>query len=296
MTGIPPARRRLLGAALRRYRENLGYDLADAARVLDCDRSKISRIETGQRGISRRDLRDLLAEYGAGEQASRAMEAIGDPRRARGWWREYGDVLPEPAQDYLILEAAAAEVLLYDTQQVPALLQTADYAQAVASTGPGGPACLETRLASACLTRQEHVLAPDGPVVSAVVGEGALRQAVGGTALMRTQLAHLAAASAQVTIQVLPFAAGAHPAIGTGPATILRFAQPSDLGVVKLASLSGGVILAGPRQVARYVRAFTELQAVALPPDESAASSGTWPGIAIAPGALPAGRRPVRHR
>ena len=273
MTGIPPARRRLLGAALRRYRENLGYDLADAARVLDCDRSKISRIETGQRGISRRDLRDLLGEYGVPEQASRALEAIGDPRRARGWWREYGDVLPEPVQDYLILEAAAAEVLVYGTQQVPALLQTPDYAQAVAGTGLGVPAGLEARLASAWLTRQEHVLAPDGPTVSAIVGEGALRQAVGGTALMRTQLARLAAASAgsaQVTIQVLPFAAGAHPAIGTGPATVLRFAQASGLGVVKLASLSGGVLLAGDDEVARYVRAFTELQAVALAPDESA--------------------------
>ena len=214
MTGIPPARRRLLGAALRRYRENLGYDLADAARVLDCDRSKISRIETGQRGISRRDLRDLLGEYGVGEEVSRALEAIGDPRRARGWWREYGDVLPEPVQDYLILEAAAAEMLVYETQQVPGLLQTADYAQAVAGACLGVPAGLEARLASAWLTRQEHVLAPDGPVVSVVVGEAALRQAVGGTALMRTQLARLAAASAggaQVTVRVLPFAAGAAP-------------------------------------------------------------------------------------
>ena len=47
----PPARRRLLGAALRRHREGLGYSLADAARILECDPSKISRIETGHRGI-----------------------------------------------------------------------------------------------------------------------------------------------------------------------------------------------------------------------------------------------------
>ena len=52
MTGEPtPARRRLVGTALRRYRENVGYALEDAAKVLECDRSKISRIETGQRGI-----------------------------------------------------------------------------------------------------------------------------------------------------------------------------------------------------------------------------------------------------
>ena len=52
-------RRRLVGGALRRYREHMGYALEDAARVLDCDRSKISRIETGQRGIRPKELREL---------------------------------------------------------------------------------------------------------------------------------------------------------------------------------------------------------------------------------------------
>ena len=55
-------RRRLVGGALRRYRENVGYALEDAARVLECDRSKISRIETGQRGIRPKELRELLTE------------------------------------------------------------------------------------------------------------------------------------------------------------------------------------------------------------------------------------------
>ena len=73
MDGIPPVRRRLLGAALRRYRENLGYGLDEAARILECDRSKISRIETGQRGIRAKELRELLAEYGvAGYRAGGA--------------------------------------------------------------------------------------------------------------------------------------------------------------------------------------------------------------------------------
>jgi len=63
----PPVRRRLVGSALRRYRENFGLDLEDAARVLDCDRSKISRVETGQRGIRAFELRALLTEYGIDE-------------------------------------------------------------------------------------------------------------------------------------------------------------------------------------------------------------------------------------
>src|ERR1700721_45009 len=62
------ALRRLVGGALRGYRENLGYTLEDAARVLECDRSKVSRIETGQRGIRARDLRELMEEYGVAEE------------------------------------------------------------------------------------------------------------------------------------------------------------------------------------------------------------------------------------
>ena len=51
MTTVNPVRRVLVGGALRRYREGIGYSLDDAAKVLECDRSKISRIETGHRGI-----------------------------------------------------------------------------------------------------------------------------------------------------------------------------------------------------------------------------------------------------
>ena len=82
MTTAPPVRRRLVGGALRRYRENLGYTLDDAARILECDRSKISRIETGQRGIRGKELRELLAEYGIDDQQQAILAALADPRGA----------------------------------------------------------------------------------------------------------------------------------------------------------------------------------------------------------------------
>ena len=83
MIEAPSARRLLIGAALRRYREDLGFLLEDAARVLECDRSKISRIETGQRGIRPKELRELLTEYGVSEQ-----EQSTDRHRPSGepWW------------------------------------------------------------------------------------------------------------------------------------------------------------------------------------------------------------------
>ena len=82
VTTAPPVRRRLVGGALRRYRENLGYTLDDAARILECDRSKISRIETGQRGIRGKELRELLAEYGIGDEQQKILTALADPRGA----------------------------------------------------------------------------------------------------------------------------------------------------------------------------------------------------------------------
>jgi transcriptional regulator with XRE-family HTH domain len=94
MIGTPPVRRRILGAALRRYRENLGYSLEGAAQILGCDRSKISRIETARRGIRPTELRDLLAEYGVDEPEQRTLASLVDPRADRGWWQDYADVLP----------------------------------------------------------------------------------------------------------------------------------------------------------------------------------------------------------
>src|SRR6202040_2102889 len=140
VTGDPPVRRRLVGGALRRYRENVGYALEDAARVLECDRSKISRIETGQRGIRPKELRDLLTEYGVAEPEQQTLTAIAHPHRAQGWWQPYTDVLPAPWLDYLITEAAASQIQAYQPQQVPDLLQTREYAREVAAAEPDLPA------------------------------------------------------------------------------------------------------------------------------------------------------------
>jgi transcriptional regulator with XRE-family HTH domain len=275
VTAIPPVRRRLVGAALRRYRESLGYGLEEAARILDCDRSKISRIETGQRGIRAKELRELLTEYGvpAGEQA--ALVAIAHRGRQHGWWQAYSDVLTDAGQDFIILEAAASEILAYEPVGVPDLLQTEDYAVAVAEADPN---CAEkeqrAHAVEAKLARQQLVLGERGTRLKVVIGEGALHQAVGGGDVMRPQLARLAglaeAGAGSVGLQVLPFAAGTYAVPGYGPMSILRFVDTPSLGVVHLAGLSGGVSLEGQEDVVRYIRAFAGLRAAALSPAASA--------------------------
>jgi transcriptional regulator with XRE-family HTH domain len=266
-------RRRLVGAALRRYRNHLGFGLAEAANVLDCDRSKISRVETGQRGIRPRELADLLTEYGASEGERSLLLAITHPRIARaGWWHEYADIVPAAHQDLMILEALASEILIYDDQQVPDLLQTQDYARAAAEADPGapGPGTID-RLAELSVTRQQRIVNSQSAMVTAVIGEAALRQQAGTAAIMRDQLrwlADLSSTSLNASLQILPFDASMHPK-HAAPMSILRFEDAPGLSVVHLRGLNGGIFLTSQTAVADHVRAFTQLQASAQPPSRS---------------------------
>jgi len=273
VAGETPVRRRLVGGALRRYRENLGYALEDAAKVLECDRSKISRIETGQRGIRPKELRELLTEYGVPEIEQLALVGLARRGGQGGWWAEYTDVVPESVADYFIMESVAAEIMTYEAQLVPDLLQIPDYARAIAAATPGSDADDRVdRLTAAKAARQDVTL---GRAVrlSVIIGEAALRQVVGGPQVMAAQLARLAELATDfpgITLQVLPFSAGAHAAGGSASLTILRFAEAPSLGVVYLEGLSGGVYLEGQTDIANYVRAFTLLRSSALTVTETA--------------------------
>jgi transcriptional regulator with XRE-family HTH domain len=268
VTGSPPVRRRLIGAALRRYRDNIGFPLDTAASILECDRSKISRIETGQRGIRGKELRELLTEYGVPASEQEILLAIAQTGRQRGgWWRAYADVLPEAAQDFILMESCASQALVYEPQRIPELLQTANYAAASVGADPAGGLADDAadRLVEVILTRQE-ALRERALRLEVVVGEAALHQVVGGADVMRAQLRRLAAvadAPGPVSIQVLPFSAGAQAAAASGPLAVLRFDKAPALGVVHLATLNGGVCETEADEVARYIRAFTQLRAAA---------------------------------
>lgn len=261
-----------MGGALRRYRERVGYALEDAARVLECDRSKISRIETGQRGIRAKELRELLAEYGVpdGEQAALTVIASRDGRP--GWWHPFAGSFSEAYLDYVIMESAAAEIMAYEAQLVPDLLQTDDYARAIAAAEPGYTTQEQREEAvMARAVRRQGVLSGKRRL-SVILGEGALRQAVGGPGVLAGQIGHLvqlAEERSDLTLQILPFSAGAHAAAGSGSLAILRFPDAPGLGVVYLEALSGGVYLESQADVARYVRAFALLRASALSPGDS---------------------------
>jgi transcriptional regulator with XRE-family HTH domain len=272
VTGDPPVRRRLVGGALRRYRESAGYTLEDAARILECDRSKISRIETGQRGIRPKELRELLTEYGVSASEQLALVAIASRGGRNSWWHAYGGILTDAYLDYVIMESAASEIMAYEAQLIPDLLQTDEYTLAIAAAEPGYLTNEQRENAvTAQAVRRQAVLSGSRPI-GVVLGEGALHQAVGGTDVLAGQVSHLVKLNAEypaITIQVLPFSAGAHAAAGGGSLAILRFPDAPSLGVVCLDAPSGGVYLESQSDVARYVRAFALLRASALSPADS---------------------------
>jgi transcriptional regulator with XRE-family HTH domain len=266
-------RRRLIGAALRRHRESAGYSLEDAALMLDCDRSKISRIETGGRGIRAAELRELLTEYDIPAPDQDVLLSIAWQRGDYGGWAGYREVLPEAFLDYLIIEAAASEIITYQAQQVPALLQTEEYAGAVIAASADVPVAWRDKVAESVLTRQRMVLTERESPVDVLLAEGALRQPVGTRQVMRGQLvrlAHSAVNDPHVTIRVIPYSAGANPGIGLGSPTLIRLGGLSDVGVVHLAGLAGGTLFDDPATVMAYGGALAKVGASALSPPESA--------------------------
>lgn len=274
MNGTPALRWRLVGEALRRYREDMHYSLKDAAKILECDFSKLSRIETGNRGIRRIELRELLAEYGADDRAQFVLCALANPLRLPGWWNEYPDVVRGDQRDMMVMESLAVNVFAYHAQQIPALLQTKEYAAAIIGADPSTPSpSARQRMVEALLARQKAILdAVAEPGLTVIIGEGALRQRAGGPDVMHSQLTRLAElcdSDSGVTVRVLPFDS-AHPGFDGGGLTILTLAPP-DLGIVHLAAFSGSFYLADRDDVGAYVTAFDQLREAALSAPDSAA-------------------------
>lgn len=265
------ARHTLVGSMLRQYRENLGYKLDDAARILECDRSKISRIETSQRGIRPMELRQLLTEYGVDSSTQATLVAITRPRVADSWWNSYRKVVGDGYLDFVVAEAVASCAWVYAPLYVPDLLQTEAYAEAVVAADATVSEDSEALAIEAMVTRQAAFLYERRTDLTVVIGEAALKQQVGGASVLREQLAHLAELTAdhpRVTIHILPFTIGAHTA-GSG-FSLLKFSATPTLGLVHVPGPGGGICLDDTVLVSAYAKVFSQMSWFALNPEQSA--------------------------
>jgi transcriptional regulator with XRE-family HTH domain len=269
----PTVQRLVLGGHLRRLREEAGMTTERAASSIRGSHSKISRMEHGRVGFKERDIADLLTLYGIGPGDEReALLGLAREASTPGWWQAYSDILPHWVEPYFGLEAAAASIREYELQFVPGLLQIEDYAQAVIRLGNLPSEEEVIRRAQARISRQEVLAREDPPKVWAVLDEGALRRVIGGPDIMRAQLEHLieVCEHPSVTLQILPFSAGAHRAMG-GPFTILRYTEPDLRDVVFIEQLTSALYLDKQTEVDAYLQVMEE---VCLQAEPSAKTPG----------------------
>lgn len=274
MTSKAAVRRRLVGQALRHYRNAFGFTVEDVAELVGCDLSKISRVETGQRGIKGEELRELLEWYGAPETEQDMLLAVEESTRGArpDWWQDYPAVLSGARLEYMIIEQYAARVLAYAPQTVPDLLQTAGYATCLAAATLAVPEGRETDAADIAQLRQRRLVETGRVELDAVIGEAALRLPVGDGQTMREQLQclyELASGGRRVTVRVLRSLEGVPAAQGAGAFAVLRFDTPYPLGLVRLDGPGSGLCLDERAAVDAYARAFIHLQSAALSPADS---------------------------
>jgi transcriptional regulator with XRE-family HTH domain len=263
----PTVRRRELGALLRKLRTEKGLTVEQAADRLLFSMSKLSRMETGHGLATPRDVRDLCDLYGVtdGAQRDHMMNLAAEAKR-QAWWQSY-DL---GYATYVGLEAEAVSISAFQSSVVHGLLHTADYARA----GHKGampllsPDQIELQI-EAKLTRQRILTRANPPRFGVVLDEAALHRVIGGRQVMAAQLAKILdmAALPNVTVQVLPYEVGAHPAVESN-FTILQLPVPTP-GVVFVEGLIGSTYLERDDDLIRYQMIFRKLESIALSPQGS---------------------------
>lgn len=275
--GDPTVLRMILGKQLEELRLRAGMTFAEAAEAIDVSHSTIRRMESAKVARLRPpDVEMLLRSYGVtGQDEIDAFLRTVREANQRGWWRDFRDVVPEWLAAYLSLEQAAQHIRCYEAQFVHELLQTPEYTRAMALATTIDPRAtsetVERRVALA-QQRQQLLLRPDAPRLWVVLDEAVLRRPFGGRAVMRAQLDRVCemAALPNVTVQIMPFAHGPHPAMWAGAFHLLRFEAPELPDIVYLSALLDAVHVDKRNEVMAYREALDRLSAQAAPANRTA--------------------------
>jgi transcriptional regulator with XRE-family HTH domain len=241
------------------------------AERMGCSPPTITRIEAAQTSARISDVTMMLEIYEVPGHTKDMLLQLARDARKRGWWDKISDSIPAYFQSYVGLEEDASSISGYESEYIPGLFQTEEYARAVISAEPTLPPEDELNdTLSIRMKRQERLTSTEPPEMWMVLNEAVIRRHVGGEGVMRRQLQHLLKLSSQnfATIQILTFDSGVHPAMNGG-FSILKFPKPSDPDVVYIEYWKGSIYLEAPVDVDAYNRLFDHLRARALGPDQS---------------------------
>ncbi|RKT18534.1 helix-turn-helix protein [Streptomyces sp. 1114.5] len=270
--GSPIVLRRRLGGELGKLRASRELNAKDVAAALGWSASKLSRIESGLVPLQERDAARLLAHYGVtSPDEVKHFLSLTRQSRQQGWWHAYGEAVPERFRAYVGFESDATKILTFQCELLPGLLQTEAYARNVMrSMQPTESAGeIERRLALR-MERQRILDRQDPPQIWAIIGEAAIRRPVGGNAVMAEQLRHIADLADErpnITVQVLPFSAGAHASMGAS-FSILFF---SDIpgSIVYSETITSKTYVEDQAEIARHEDVFHRLMASSIQPEKA---------------------------
>lgn len=266
----PTVRRRQLGARLRALRIARGWTVEQLAQELLCSPSKVSRMETGQRNASARDIRDLARLYDLDDAERQRLNKLAAEGKQHAWWQD----LALPYSTYVGLESEASLIRDFGLGLIPGLLQTHEYARAVLeATAPHlSPDDVEQRLKGRMARQDRVLLGPSPSHLAAIIDVSVLHRVVGDSAVMREQLEHLLEVSQlpHVTLRIIPYEVGALPA-ANNKFIILSFTSPELSDVVFIEGLTGDLYLEHPEDVRIYTAAFRKLEQLAATPSNTRA-------------------------
>jgi transcriptional regulator with XRE-family HTH domain len=266
--------RRQLGRRLRALREAAGKTREDVAATRLLSRSKLEMIEHGRVRVRPADVRELGLLYGADPDDIEIMREMALATDQQSYWQEFSDHFVKGFETYLDLESAACECWAFEPALVHGLLQTREYATAIErSTSIHALDEKTVRGHVQIRMHRRRLLSRDeDPLrLQVVLGETALRLAVGDPEVMAAQRRELLALDGRgnVDIRVLPDAAGPHPGF-RGGFVILTFDDPANPSLAYIETNMGARYTEDAVQVTRHREIFEVLLARSVPIKEFA--------------------------
>jgi transcriptional regulator with XRE-family HTH domain len=269
----PTLRRRKLVKELIAARQAAGMNASQLAAEIDLKPSAVSKIEKGTQGLTVRNIKAYARVTGLSKAKTEELLLLAANDDSHDdWLVEFSEDMPDWFALYPELEQDANQIWNYSPELVHGLAQTPDYAATIIQAG--FPEISPQELDRSLLlrtTRQSLLERADAPELHLVLNEAVVRRQVGGETVMAEQIRHLAVLARRdhVTIQVLPFSAGAHPGMKTG-FTLLRFPEGfDDMDCAYLENENGGVWQEVLDHVGRYAEVFERIRSMALSPQET---------------------------
>jgi transcriptional regulator with XRE-family HTH domain len=261
-------RRRFLGQELRQLREAAGITPVAAAKALGVSTSSLYRIETGGQAIKEPYVRVMASMGGADDTKLEELLIMCEEAAQPEWYYALTRSSPPWFKRFLGLESNASDIRTYCVELVDGLLQTEEYARAIALAGqPDASQQDLERYLALRRGRQALLESATPPRLHVVINQLALVSNAGGREVMRGQVARLLelARLEHVTIQVLEFGSGAHPAMTSG-FTLLGFDQTPELATGYIDVGRGAVYPDEPADLEQYAWKFDQLIERALTP------------------------------